>query len=135
MGLFEYLFFFLPVVVWVFDRIGPRRRPAWLLFASLVFYAGVSPKRLPFLVGSIAFNYVVGRELGCRGGQRLLVLSVAANLLVLAGWGAVRLVVYNTPTADPASAPHIYPPGFLAEFNARLARLTTESAGPRGSSI
>lgn len=39
----------------------------------------------------------------------------------------VRLVLYNTPTADPARAPHIYPPGFLPEFNACLARLVADA--------
>ena len=52
---FEYLFFFLPALMFAFDRAAaPRRRMQLLLLASLAYYAVASLRYLPVLLGSIA---------------------------------------------------------------------------------
>jgi alginate O-acetyltransferase complex protein AlgI len=60
---------------------------AWLAACSVFFYAWWDVRYLPLLLGSVAFNYLVGRQLarqaGTAGGRRLLALGVAANLGLL----------------------------------------------------
>jgi alginate O-acetyltransferase complex protein AlgI len=88
---YEFLFVFLPIVIAIFfllarwDRLGAA---AWLSFSSLVFYGYWSPKYVPLLLGSVVFNFYVGRAIAVRAesgaGRALLILGVAANLLLLA---------------------------------------------------
>lgn len=37
----------------------------------------------------------------------------------------IRFVIYNTPTPDHASAPNVYPPGFLKLFREEMNKITT----------
>ncbi len=56
-----FLFFFLPLVVF-FDRMlwGTRLKNAWLIVASLLFYAFGQLKFVPLLFTSVILNYVCG---------------------------------------------------------------------------
>ncbi len=87
-----FIFAFLPVVV-LFHRLALRfARPTaklMLLLASLLFYALGDLSYLPVLVGSVVFNFLVGRHLlqtAHRPKSRVWVLagSITANLLLLA---------------------------------------------------
>lgn len=57
---FEFVFFFLPVTLVVYFLLGRRQLHqmaiAWLVAASLFFYAWWNPAYLGLLVGSILFN-------------------------------------------------------------------------------
>src|SRR6185295_2552633 len=60
----------------------------WLALASLVFYAVGNWQFVPLLVGSIAFNYLIGwlliaKQLGSRRRLAVLTLGVAGDLAVL----------------------------------------------------
>src|SRR5579872_3124123 len=95
---FAYICLFLPLVALGFHalrRLGSARVSlGWLAAASLGFYAWAAPRSLPVLLGSILFNFAIGRALG-RGAEvkrsaasqprrRLLLFAgIAANLLVL----------------------------------------------------
>lgn len=61
---YSFIFFFLPIVVFVFFRIGGlghhRVALAWLVGASLFFYGWWNPAYLGLLIGSMLFNYAVG---------------------------------------------------------------------------
>src|SRR4051794_24926339 len=84
---FEFLFFFLPALMFVFDRFAAPRRRMWLLVvASLAFYAVASLAHVPFLIGSIAVNFAIGRRLSERRDLRLLWAGVAADLVPLVWW-------------------------------------------------
>jgi D-alanyl-lipoteichoic acid acyltransferase DltB (MBOAT superfamily) len=56
---------------------------AWLLAASLFFYAYWNVVHLPLLVGSIAGNFLLGRWLARTRSNALLALGVALNLGLL----------------------------------------------------
>src|SRR5438477_11150501 len=84
----QFIFGFLPVVLLGFFAIGrlagPRIAIWWLGLASLAFYGFDSPKlQLPLILGSITFNFVVGRALARASNKRLLALGVGGNLLLL----------------------------------------------------
>ncbi|HEX8963798.1 MAG TPA: MBOAT family protein, partial [Rhodocyclaceae bacterium] len=85
---YEFIFLFLPVTLLGYFLLGHRGRPlaaiGWLAAASLFFYAWWDVRYLALLLGSIAFNYTVGRML-CDAQQRrpLLAVGVAGNLALL----------------------------------------------------
>lgn len=78
---------FLPIVLagfMVFAGRGHHRlASAWLTLASLVFYGWWNPAYVPLLVGSMAFNYLVGRRLQAQPSRWLLFAGIAANVLLL----------------------------------------------------
>ena len=78
-----FLIGFLPICLagFYFFGITGRQRLAlaWLTGMSLVFYAWWSLACVPLLVGSIAFNFFVGRRLARTPSKRLLILGVGAN--------------------------------------------------------
>jgi D-alanyl-lipoteichoic acid acyltransferase DltB (MBOAT superfamily) len=89
-----FLFCFLPLTAagfWVLGRgiCGAKER-IWLIAASLVFYGWWNPRYLALIVGSIAFNYVMGegirrlRSVKRDRARLLLVLGVGLNLGTLA---------------------------------------------------
>lgn len=69
-------------------RSGARNAGlAWLVLASCTFYAWWQPEQVPFLLGSVLINYLVGvwmeRQDQPSRRKLLLVLGVAVNLLAL----------------------------------------------------
>jgi D-alanyl-lipoteichoic acid acyltransferase DltB (MBOAT superfamily) len=88
---YTFIFGFLPVTLTLFFLLGRagRRGPAlaWLLAASLIFYAWWNPPDLPFLLTSIALNYTLALTLhrvedpGVR--RTLTAAGIGANLLFL----------------------------------------------------
>ena len=90
---YNFLFIFLPIALvgyYLVAKLGADYAVAWLVLASLAFYAVWKPTFVILLVCSIAFNFVIGRAMLGREGEedsksrdRLLFFGVAANLLVL----------------------------------------------------
>jgi alginate O-acetyltransferase complex protein AlgI len=88
---FPYVFVFLPVVILVYafakSKIGPRSAQVWLLLSSLFFYSWTKPSNLPLLLGSILFNWVIGRAIASAGSDtrraRFLWLGVGADVAFL----------------------------------------------------
>jgi D-alanyl-lipoteichoic acid acyltransferase DltB (MBOAT superfamily) len=90
---YPFLLLFLPVTAlgfFLLARAGHTLAAAWLAVASLFFYGWWNPAYLGLLVGSIAFNYVLGMWIAkahARGRARdkdlLLVFAVTANLALL----------------------------------------------------
>jgi alginate O-acetyltransferase complex protein AlgI len=94
---FQFIFVFLPVVFLGFllahRVLGRLGATIWLGAASVFFYGWWNAAYVPLLFGSIAFNYGTGyllatcREKTLNGAdlcRRVLISSVAANLLLLA---------------------------------------------------
>ena len=102
-----FLFGFLPVVLLVYFLLrGVRARNAWLLFASLFFYAFGEAAFVLVLLGSVALNWALG--LCMRGQQRrlALTLAVAGNLLLLGTFKYANFVVDNlAPLAELLGLP------------------------------
>ncbi len=82
-----FVFRFLPIVLAVYFLTPRKLRNAWLLFASLVFYAWGEPVLWLILIVSILANWGFGlwveraREKG--SGKGVVALAVAFNLAVL----------------------------------------------------
>lgn len=85
----EFLLAFLPTVVVGFFLLARLGRPswavAWLVVASLFFYAWWRLDFLPLLLLSVLFNFAMGRLLAGRPSRWLLGVGIAANLGAL-GW-------------------------------------------------
>src|SRR3546814_15471 len=85
----EFLLAFLPTVGIGFFLIARIGRPdwaiAWLVVASLFFYAWWRIDFLPLLLLSVLFNFAVGRLLAARPHGWLLAVGIAGNLAAL-GW-------------------------------------------------
>jgi alginate O-acetyltransferase complex protein AlgI len=88
---FGYVLLFLPVVVAVHailaEWAGARAAQAWLLAASIFFYAYGNVKNLPLLAGSILFNWAAARAMAATvaPGKRKAILqaALAGNILFL----------------------------------------------------
>jgi D-alanyl-lipoteichoic acid acyltransferase DltB (MBOAT superfamily) len=103
----EFLFGFLPVVVVAFFAIakvaGRPAAAAWLVLASLFFYASWRYEYLALLLGSIAFNYAAGRSIQQNHAthrhraKAVLAAAIAANLLTL---GYFKYANYFINTAE-----------------------------------
>src|SRR5438045_8004233 len=88
---YPFIFVFLPIALagyfWL-GRSGNLAPVWWLALASLVFYAVGNWQFVPLLVGSIAFNYLIGwvlitRQLRPQGRFAVLTAGVAGDLVVL----------------------------------------------------
>lgn len=84
-----FLLGFLPIVLIVFFVIGARLPPIWallwLVVSSLFFYAWWRPEFVFLILGSAAFNYLVGLQLDRKPSRLLLTFGIAGDLAVL-GW-------------------------------------------------
>jgi alginate O-acetyltransferase complex protein AlgI len=101
-----FMFFFVPITVGVFFWLGGReyRRlaVAWLVGASLFFYGWWDPHYLALIVGSILFNYAIGRIFWLRTTsdrdllfRGVLALGIAANLVALGYFKYFEFLVEN----------------------------------------
>lgn len=98
---YAFIFAFLPVTFAVyFVCLNIRWFTAgklWLAIASLCFYGYWNPKYIPLLLGSILFNYAVGRRLLVRESRRkaLLTFGLAANVLLLGYYKYADFLIDN----------------------------------------
>jgi len=89
---YAFIFGFLPICVAVFFVLGRFRfygaALTWLVLASLFFYGWWDPKYLALIGASILFNFILGRLITLRAGQKraqaLMILGIAGNLGALA---------------------------------------------------
>jgi len=89
---YVYLFLFLPIVQVVYFYLNRKRlivgAKAWLVFASLFFYAYWKLEYLPLILASIVFNYVIGYAISAKSrGERvgfsqkgLLIFGLLVNI-------------------------------------------------------
>lgn len=77
-----FLYYFLPLALLLCYLVPSRARNAFLLLASLVFYAWGEPKYLPIMAAATALGYGFGLaiERFRRFRKPLLVLSIASSL-------------------------------------------------------
>lgn len=85
---FTFLVLFLPFTVLVYFLLPHKRRNAFLLAMSLIFYLWGSPQYLLVMLAVIVMNYFFGIYIdkepdGSRRKKRLLIWGIAANAAVL----------------------------------------------------
>lgn len=95
-----FLFVFLPVTLLLYYVLPRRWRIAFLLLASLVFYAWGEPIYVFLMIGSILANWCVGllMERFPARKKSLLVLSMVVNLSMLAVFKYAAFL-FNTASA------------------------------------
>lgn len=88
---YPFVFVFLPAVFVVFFLIARSDRRAaalWLAISSIAFYGWWDARFVPLLLGSIAFNYGVGRAIGKTRSERAsrawLLVGIGIDLSLLA---------------------------------------------------
>lgn len=93
---YEFILLFLPLALTVFFVLGKKGFQEyaiiWLVCASLFYYGWWNPSYLWLIIGSILFNYTIGRLLSEKNNsffchnitsKSLLTLGVAGNLFLL----------------------------------------------------
>lgn len=85
---YEFMFLFLPVTLVVYFGLARRRwtrgAVGWLAAASFFFYGWWDVRYVPLLLGSIVFNFLMGRGIeGAQRKKRWLVGGIVVNLLLL----------------------------------------------------
>ncbi len=118
-----FLFLFLPVVLAVYFLIGRRARNAFLLLASLLFYAWGEGSFALVMIGSIAANYLFGLALEGTSRKRLvLAAAVACNLALLVAYKYTTFLVANLDAAlaafgvAPVAVPEVHLPLGISFF-------------------
>jgi D-alanyl-lipoteichoic acid acyltransferase DltB (MBOAT superfamily) len=120
---YEYLIYFLPLSLAAFFLLA-RTRASFavgaLVAASLFFYGWWNPKYLPLILGSIGFNFAIGRALrgSLRHGKALLGFGIAANLALLGIFKYADFAIHNVTalTGLPLALPHIVLPLGISFF-------------------
>ncbi len=101
---YEFILAFLPLtfaLYFLINRGGYREGAKYFLVgASLLFYAWWNPAYLPLLLGSILFNYSIGRRLASRmpghaARRVLLLLGISGNLALLAYFKYADFLIAN----------------------------------------
>ncbi len=85
----EFLFYFFPAVVGIYFLLPRVLRNAWLLIASLVFYAWGEPKLVAVMLVSIVLNYLWGIGIGRskrQGAKRFFLICSIFTCLGLLAW-------------------------------------------------
>ncbi|MBC6982113.1 MBOAT family protein [Caulobacter sp. 17J80-11] len=109
-----FLFLYLPIVFAGFFLIGRWSRAAaagFLALASLVFYGAWDWRFVPLLLGSIAFNWLVGsgiarlRETDRARAKALLVFGVVADLAVLGFYKYADFFIGNVNAVSGGALP------------------------------
>jgi alginate O-acetyltransferase complex protein AlgI len=108
---YAFILGFLPLALALFFFLGRLNRvwaAAWLALASIAFYGYWSPKYIALLLGSVAFNFLCGRAIakraGSTGGRRILIVSVAANLILL---GFYKYADFFVSSANDIATTHL----------------------------
>ncbi len=123
---YEFLFAFLPATLLLYFLVGRRSAlaaVAFLALASLFFYGWWNPRYLLLLLGSVGFNYLVGRRLAqspvrANGDRAMLWLGIAGNLALLSAfkYAAFFAVNANALAGLALPVPHIVLPLGISFF-------------------
>lgn len=118
----EFLFFFLPITIFIFltlaKRFGNEAAIAGLVGCSLFFYGWWNPIYLVLLIGSMGFNYYIGRILSRKTDKRLLIVGISANLFAIAYFKYAGFILenVNSITSSDFSAGDIILPLAISFF-------------------
>ncbi len=102
---YAFIFFFLPVTFFIYFYLNKRHlteaSKAFLVFASLFFYAWWNINYLPLILISMLFNYTLGRELASTdirkkvSKKQLLTIGIVANILLLGYFKYMDFFIIN----------------------------------------
>ena len=82
-----FIFLFLPLTLFIFHLLSKYKfhelKLEFLILASLFFYSCWNPKYLFLLLGSILFNYFIGRSIIPNKSKLKLIFGVIINLFII----------------------------------------------------
>ena len=107
---YEFIFFFLPTTFFIYFYLNAKHlvyaSKAFLVFASLFFYAWWNIAYLPLILVSMLFNYALGRELAFRthkckkySSKTLLTVGIVLNLSLLGYYKYMDFFILNVNRA------------------------------------
>lgn len=80
---FTFIFLFAPLTVLLFGGLARREMASailWLGIASCIYYAWWDPRYLILLLGSVGFNWILGKRLAGSHSRGLLAFGISLNL-------------------------------------------------------
>lgn len=103
---YKFLFIFLPLVYIVYLILNKLKMNVvaklWLVMASFYFYAQGSRQFLPYFIGSVGFNYLIGSLIGKVQGNSanrtkkvLLIIGLAENIGLLGYYKYTNFFIRN----------------------------------------
>jgi algI len=96
---YAFIFVFLPLVFFVYFFLNKKRlstlAKAFLVSASLFFYAYWSVYYLPILLGSIIFNFFISKFLAKHHSKAILVFGIVCNLALLGYFKYADFLISN----------------------------------------
>ena len=96
---YVFIFAFLPLVFFVYFFLNKKRlstlAKAFLVSASLFFYAYWSVYYLPILLGSIVFNFLVSKFLAKHQSKTILIFGIVCNLTLLGYFKYADFLISN----------------------------------------
>ena len=100
---YVFIFAFLPLVFFVYFFLNKKRlstlAKAFLVSASLFFYAYWSVYYLPILLGSIVFNFLVSKFLAKHQSKTILIFGIVCNLALLGYFKYADFLISNGSVA------------------------------------
>lgn len=96
---YVFIFVFLPLVFFVYFFLNKKRlstlAKAFLVSASLFFYAYWSVYYLPILLGGIVFNFLVSKFLAKHQSKTILIFGIVCNLALLGYFKYADFLISN----------------------------------------
>ncbi len=96
---YVFIFVFLPLVFFVYFFLNKKRlstlAKAFLVSASLFFYAYWSVYYLPILLGSIIFNFLISKFLAKHQSKAILIFGIVCNLALLGYFKYADFLISN----------------------------------------
>ena len=84
---YEFLLIFLPLTLIIYFYLNSLKliyiSKIFLVVSSLFFYSWWNPIYLPLILGSMIFNFYVGKSLGKKASKNMLTLGIICNILLL----------------------------------------------------
>ncbi|MEN8780786.1 MAG: hypothetical protein ABF292_06720, partial [Desulfobacterales bacterium] len=94
-----FLFLFLPITLVLYAVVGPKFRNAFLLLASILFYAWGEKIFTLIMLASITVNYFVGLGIdhfrGRASAKIFLIVGIVFNVLLLSAFKYTNFVTDN----------------------------------------
>ncbi len=96
---FEFIFIFLPITFFIYlylNRFNKKISYYFLLICNLIFYGIWNILYLPLLLGSIIFNFYIGKMIINKTNKRVwLITGIVLNLILLAFFKYVNFFIDN----------------------------------------
>jgi D-alanyl-lipoteichoic acid acyltransferase DltB (MBOAT superfamily) len=106
---YEFIFVFLPITFFVYFYLNHKRltkaSKSFLVLSSLFFYSWWNISYLPLILGSIAFNFSIGRLLGSRPTKSILTIGVIGNISLLGYFKYTDFFIENYNWALDSNTP------------------------------